>query len=288
MGSGKDRCNFFAMRAWRNTPEYELRNGLSTSAGLINVSAASGASPALVSGSARLGTGWVSELNPRKGVLTFDNNGKDERVLFLASKVYFFEKRIGARQPLTDFLSEGDPVQFEAVPQDSSNYTNGGPGEENNSSSNFYCTWFANLVWKGKRPNVESSGLSTPPVTTQRALGASGATTTSAQLKRRDSCDSSSSSEYNGHNGEEYLPFGGSRTGSNPDIIKGVGMIAKIVNDKSGILWWVKSFNQFHSVWFTSNKTFLFGTNLASKNLTEIFSEGEERAAVFFFFFFLI
>ena len=33
------------------------------------------------------GTGWVSELNPRKGVLTFDHSGKDERVLFLASKV---------------------------------------------------------------------------------------------------------------------------------------------------------------------------------------------------------
>ena len=33
-------------------------------------------------------------------------------------QVYFFEKRIGARQPLTDFLREGDLVQFEAVPQD--------------------------------------------------------------------------------------------------------------------------------------------------------------------------
>ena len=66
----------------------------------------------------KLGTGWISELNPRKGVLTFDNNGKDERVLFLASKVYFFEKRIGGKQALTDFLSEGDPVQFEAVPQE--------------------------------------------------------------------------------------------------------------------------------------------------------------------------
>ena len=32
--------------------------------------------------------------------------------------MYFFEKRIGARQPLTDFLREGDLVQFEAVPQD--------------------------------------------------------------------------------------------------------------------------------------------------------------------------
>jgi hypothetical protein len=48
----------------------------------------------------RFGTGWISELHPRKGVLTFDNNGVDERVLMLASKVYFFEKRIGAKQPL--------------------------------------------------------------------------------------------------------------------------------------------------------------------------------------------
>ena len=36
----------------------------------------------------------------------------------LIFQVYFFEKRIGARQPLTDFLREGDLVQFEAVPQD--------------------------------------------------------------------------------------------------------------------------------------------------------------------------
>ena len=126
----------------------------------------------------KLGTGWISELNPRKGVLTFDNNGKDERVLFLASKVYFFEKRIGGKQALTDFLSEGDPVQFEAVPQEGAD---GGGVEANPANrqafastlgffyrllrsysclyiSDFsYCTWFANLVWKGKRPHVESN-----------------------------------------------------------------------------------------------------------------------------------
>ena len=54
-----------------------------------------------------LGTGWVSELNPRKGVLTFDNGGHDERVLILASKVYIFERRLGARQYLSDVLTEG-------------------------------------------------------------------------------------------------------------------------------------------------------------------------------------
>ena len=54
-----------------------------------------------------LGTGWVSELNPRKGVLTFDNGGHDERVLMLASKLYIFERRLGARQCLSDVLTEG-------------------------------------------------------------------------------------------------------------------------------------------------------------------------------------
>jgi hypothetical protein len=46
------------------------------------------------------GTGWISEVFPRKGVLTFNNNGDDERVLFLASKVYIFEKRLGTKQSL--------------------------------------------------------------------------------------------------------------------------------------------------------------------------------------------
>ena len=47
-----------------------------------------------------VGTGWISEIFPRKGVLTFNNNGQDERVLFLASKVYIFEKRLGTKQSL--------------------------------------------------------------------------------------------------------------------------------------------------------------------------------------------
>ena len=39
-------------------------------------------------------------------------------------------------------LSEGDPVQFEAVPQDS-------------NDNPYYCSWFASLIWKGKRPPFE-------------------------------------------------------------------------------------------------------------------------------------
>lgn len=41
-------------------------------------------------------------------------------------QVYFFEKRLGARQPLTDVMSEGDPVQFEAVAQDVGNEDSNG------------------------------------------------------------------------------------------------------------------------------------------------------------------
>ena len=53
-----------------------------------------------------------------------------------------------------DLLSEGDPVQFEAVPAEGGGGSEGGGGA---NPSNSYCTWFANLVWKGKRPAVEST-----------------------------------------------------------------------------------------------------------------------------------
>ena len=58
-------------------------------------------------------------------------------------------------------------------------------------------------------------------------------------------------------------------------VIKGVGMIAKIVTDRSGVIWWVKRPNQFESVWFMAAKTFLFGTNLTGRNLNEILHEGK-------------
>jgi hypothetical protein len=42
-----------------------------------------------------------------------------------------------------------------------------------------------------------------------------------------------------------------------------------------GVIWWVKKPNQFQSVWFMASKTFLFGTNLSGKNITDILHEGE-------------
>ena len=91
--NAKDKCNYYAMRAWKNSPEFDNK---SAGGGPPTTNGAHAAHPA----NTKYGTGWISELNPRKGVLTFDNNGCDERVLFLASKVYFFEKRLGAKQSL--------------------------------------------------------------------------------------------------------------------------------------------------------------------------------------------
>ena len=84
------RCNFFAMRAWRNSGSGSSTaggGGTGAGSGVLGGTGAFGQS--FSQPSTKFGTGWISELNPRKGVLTFDNGGHDERVLFLASKVCY-------------------------------------------------------------------------------------------------------------------------------------------------------------------------------------------------------
>ena len=108
VGSGKDKCNYYAMRAWKNSPEFDNK---SAGGGPPTTNGAHAAHPA----NTKYGTGWISELNPRKGVLTFDNNGCDERVLFLASKVYFFEKRLGAKQSLNGKISVFERFSFNVL-----------------------------------------------------------------------------------------------------------------------------------------------------------------------------
>ena len=61
------------------------------------------------------------------------------------------------------------------------------------------------------------------------------------------------------------------------NVIRGVGMIARILNEKSGIVWWLKSRNNFQSVWFEGKQSFLYGCNLADKNLFDIFKDGERN-----------
>lgn len=236
LGSGKDKCNYFAMKAWRSTQE-----------GLPNPSPA----PQTVQLNPNLitGTGWISELTPRKGVLTFERaQGGDERVLFLASKVYFFEKRLGAKQSLFDLCTEGDNIQFEAVPS------------ENVDASTHFCSWFATFVWKGRKPTP-----STPGVDNGKVGGISGNQRRSSIGSSENSIELTPPADETAHN----LDFVNGRVSDT--LIKGVGQIAKIINDKSGVIWWLKSGSCIQSVWFEAKQTFLYGSNLADKSLLQVF-----------------
>eukprot|EP00095_Tigriopus_kingsejongensis_P003007 maker-scaffold170_size291898-snap-gene-0.19 protein:Tk03007 transcript:maker-scaffold170_size291898-snap-gene-0.19-mRNA-1 annotation:"hypothetical protein L798_01356" len=239
LGSGKDKCNFFATKAWKYTTQ-ETRTERRVAAG--PAPATRGllrCEPHLISG-----TGWISELNPRKGVLTFEHNQRDERVLFLASKVYLFEKRLGAKQSLFDLCAEGDPVQFDAVPT------------ERRDATNHFCAWFATTMWKGKKPNAPA--VATEPV-------------------RRTSGDSLEPppNEPPLEESVSVAPFDFTPGPIHENLIKGAGHVARIINDKSGVLWWLKNGSTIQSVWFESKHTFLYGSNLADQNLSEVFKEND-------------
>lgn len=57
----------------------------------------------------------------------------------MRSKFYNFGSRPPGKRSLREFLSENDPLQFDAEMCE--------PNKEN-----FNCNWFATLVWKGKKP----------------------------------------------------------------------------------------------------------------------------------------
>eukprot|EP00094_Tigriopus_californicus_P003684 TCALIF_03545-PA protein Name:"Protein of unknown function" AED:0.28 eAED:0.28 QI:0/0.5/0.33/1/1/1/3/1431/375 len=241
LGSGKDKCNYFAMKAWRTTQD-----------GASGGTATPTAQPVPLNPHLITGTGWISELTPRKGVLTFERvQGGDERVLFLASKVYFFEKRLGAKQSLFDLCTEGDNLQFEAVPS------------ENVDTSTLFCAWFATLVWKGRKP-----APSTPSVD----VGKPGGLIPGHQPRRSSLGSSEHSIELTTPVPSDeavHLDFVNGRVSDT--LIKGVGQIAKIINDKSGVIWWLKNGSCIQSVWFEAKQTFLYGSNLADKSLQQVF-----------------
>jgi hypothetical protein len=66
----------------------------------------------------------------------------EHRILFLASKLFLFGKRLNAKQNLQTTLVVDDKIQFDAVPCEQS---------ENDNS----CSWFATVVWKGKKPTTD-------------------------------------------------------------------------------------------------------------------------------------
>jgi len=250
MGSGKDRCNFYAMRAWKAS-QSKIISKEQMQSGKVG-------RPAIT-----VGTGWISEIFPRKGVLTFSNNGQDERVLFLASKVYIFEKRLGTKQSLDQVLAEGDPVQFEAVPQDS-------------SDNPYYCSWFASLVWKGKRPPVDDNTITaTNNISTSGRRGSIGSTGSSESNSTEGEASSTSSANSSVGIGHPPHPTNGVNNGQLDQVVRGRGVIARILDESTGVIWWILRQNHFQSVWFDRKQTFLFGMNLANHDLRETFKSGD-------------
>ena len=91
--------------------------------------------------------------------------------------------------------------------------------------------------------------------------------------------DSTSSSETN----EEMIAnsSGGAAflilpsAGKPAEILRGIGMIAKVVSDNTGIIWWLRKPNHYKSVWFHRQKTFKYGLNLHDKSLRECVKEGK-------------
>jgi hypothetical protein len=252
-GSGKDKCNFFIMKAckygdiWPNT--------MSTTANLI---------PAPPS---RSGTGWVSEISDLYGVLTYNYNGVDQRVSFHANRMFLFKKRLALSNSLTQLLHLGEHLEFEAVPSE--------VGSNINSLVVWsFCPMSATLVWRGKKPSVDAQRLESP--TTSAGENAS-----SGSNVRKDSLDnaSTSSSETNeemianSSGGAQYLIL--PSTGKPAEVFRGIGMIAKVVSDSIGIIWWLRKPNHYKSVWFHRQKTFKYGLNLHDKSLREYVKEGD-------------
>ncbi len=179
--------------------------------------------------------------------------------------VWFFEKKLGLRQPLTDVIVEGDEINFEATQNASVGNNSSGNGIadgkmnlDNSNESNAYCSWFASIVWKGKKPDVERD----PGIVLQQLRSCNGV---DAKLQGQGQ------HQINGH--FEGLNCYNGRVSET--LVKGVGVIAKVLNDKNGVIWWLKSSNHLQSVWFESKQTFLYGVNLADKSLLEIFKEGD-------------
>ena len=145
-------------------------------------------------------------------------------------------------------LSDGDPVQFEAVPQDS-------------QDNPYYCSWFASLVWKGKRPPFEDPNLATG--------------NTLSVVGRRGSIGSTGSSESISTDGSSESLASLPTSTPVENVERGVGVIAKILDEACGLIWWPIRPNHFQSVWFDRKHTFLYGMNLAQHDLGETFRQGE-------------
>ncbi|XP_046660041.1 uncharacterized protein LOC124353983 [Homalodisca vitripennis] len=125
--SGVDRCRWYITCAWKqDARDLDLKENETILSGLYNC------------------TGQIVQIARRQGILSYCVDGRDENVLFLASKVFVAGKRVSAKVNLPQLpgFEEGRSLLFDAVPCD--------PADNDGN-----CCWFATVVWKGWKPVME-------------------------------------------------------------------------------------------------------------------------------------
>ncbi|XP_053650516.1 uncharacterized protein [Cherax quadricarinatus] len=203
--------------------------------------------------------GYVSELDPGKGVILFDFYEEEQRVFFMRSKFYLFGKRPAGKRSLKEFLSENDPLQFDAEMCEA-------------NDDNFNCTWFATIVWKGKKPQVSGINAHIGVMTTDDVSAddsASNAGGVSRELLSADEFPSLSRPPGLLDYRHSYKTFE-----VNGTIREGKGNVLKLFNEECGIALWMIHRNTWETVFFHRKNSYLDSVSLSSFDLQESFSEG--------------
>lgn len=232
-----DNCQWYAARASKEPLDNQMKSSV----------------PRIMSQN-----GYISELDPGKGVIIFDSFDEEQRVFFLRSKLYLFGKRPASKRSLKEFLSENDPLQFDAEMCEP-------------NSDNYSCNWFATLVWKGKKPQISGSTMhsSSGPVDD---ISADDSVSNAGGICR----DFTSIDEFPSFG----LPPGltdkqGYKALEVSNSVKdGKGNVLKLFNEESGIALWMVHRNTWETVFFHRKNSYLDSLSLSSFDLQESFSEG--------------
>ncbi|KAG0716946.1 hypothetical protein GWK47_008459 [Chionoecetes opilio] len=208
-------------------------------------------------------SGHISEVDHGKGVILFDFYDQEHRVFFMRSKFFLFGKRLTGKRSLQEFLSENDPLQFDAEMCE--------PSDEN-----YNCCWFATLVWKGKKPVGSSLGPGgmlgfTPGVINDLGfIDDMGCASFGTGVVPSGFDEFPTLSLPPGLIDKQgYKAFEVSNSSR-----EGHGNVLKLYNEECGLALWMVRCNTWETVFFHRRNTFLDTVNLRNFDLQESFSEG--------------
>lgn len=203
-------------------------------------------------------SGHISEVDPGKGVILFDFYDEEQRVFFMRSKFFLFGKRLTGKRSLQEFLTENDPLQFDAEMCE--------PSDEN-----YNCRWFATLVWKGKKPiGMGPGGLISYTPGTINDLGVEEISNTIPGVTPSCYDEFPTLSLPPGLIDKQgYKAFEVSNS-----LREGHGNVLKLFNEESGIALWMVRCNTWETVFFHRRSAFLDTVSLRNFDIQESFSEG--------------